>query len=399
MSQALLGGRDVEKAVHKLSLVSSLVGAITLAAHISGVAAPAAFVPNDIQVCPASAQVLDPEFDSRSQLMTFMDARARLRVTSIKSDGMVGPAGCAGRILDQGSWGFPGNVAGYNGPEWGRSQEGLEIYFVKFLSDGVTPSLARAWANGGGWQTELLANGEDRATILVSTNDTDPQARLMYLRRMPSGALRSFWRESTEPTETIYPGAFNRSTGNAPRWIAGQRAISLVMTDSKGVSQAARYWIDTKTMEQLTSDAGNKSEVWIWSAPEFGGDLVLTTVVDGCCLRVYRQLGETWTLVNTIDAPSFSGLTSIFSPEPIVYRGRSYVALQVGNELMDPASQIWVTSIDPAAPLLRQVSEPGVAAIRTEPEWMLTLQGAFVYYSQQDTPRGKSLRRAATGLR
>lgn len=367
--------------------------------QVAGVAATAAFAVDDIEVCPASAQVLDPEFDSKSQLMTFMDAKARLRVTSIQGDGKVGPAGCGGRVIDQGSWGWPGNTGGYNGPEWARSQQGLEIYYVKFLDDGITPALARAWGNGGGWQTEFLADGANRATILTSTDDADPQARLMYLRRMPSGGLLSFWRESTEPsTETYYPGAFNRSTGSAPRWIAGQRAISLVVRDANGVSQAARYFIDTQTLEVLTSDAGNKAEVWIWSAPEFGSDLVLTTIVDGCCLRVYRQQGAAWELINSIDAPSFSSLTSIFSPEPVVYKGRSYVALQVGNELMDPASQIWVTSIDPAAPLLRQISNPGVDAIRTEPEWMLTRLGAFVYYSLQDRPFGKSLRRAAAGL-
>jgi hypothetical protein len=318
-------------------------------------------------------------------------------VTSLRADGSVGPAGCAGTIIDQGTWGWPGNTGGYNGPEWARSQRGLEIFYLKPLADG-TPSLARAWGGGSaGWQTESLLSGDRRATITTTHDDTDPQARLMYLYRTPAGQPLPLWRESTDPaTESMYPGNFSKATGGVPRWIPGQRAISLTQADSAGVRQAIRYSIDNRTVEMLTSDAGNKDEVWMWSAPEFGGDLVFIAVVDGCCLRVYRQVGVTWVLINSIDAPSLANLSLIFSPEPRVYKGRSYVALQVGNQLYDPASQIWVVAIDPAAPLVRQISDPS-SAVRTEPEWLVTPQGAYVYYTQAAT-KGNSLRKAAVGI-
>ena len=106
--------------MQKTWLASSLAALAALAVHGSC----SAFTTQDVEVCPAYANVLDPEFDSKSQLMVFMDSQARVRVTSLRADGTVGPAGCAGTIIDQGTWGWPGNTGGYNGPEWARSQLG-----------------------------------------------------------------------------------------------------------------------------------------------------------------------------------------------------------------------------------------------------------------------------------
>lgn len=98
---------------------------------------------HDVEVCPARSNVQDPEFDSKAKLMTYMDSAARVRVVAVADDGSL--SGCAGALVDQGIWGWQG-AGGYNGPEWGRSQQGLEIYFLKPLADGVTPALARARA-------------------------------------------------------------------------------------------------------------------------------------------------------------------------------------------------------------------------------------------------------------
>jgi hypothetical protein len=388
--------------MRKTGLVFQIVTSWVLLNPQMAAAQPGDFVAQDVEVCSAQFNVLDPEFDSRSQLMTFMNSQAQMRVTSMLPDGSVGPSGCSGALIDQAAWGWPGSN-GYQGPEWARSQNGLEIFYTRFLSDGKTPALARAWANGGGWQWEYLNNGARRATIVTSTDDSDPQARIAYIYRSPTGRQIPMWRESTEPqTEAPYPGYgnFSSASGSVPRWIPNQRAIALSQFDSNGVAQAARYFIDTQTTEMLTGDAGDKAEVWMWSAPEFGGDLVFTTVVDGCCLRVYRQQGAGWTLVNSFTAAAIGNVALMFSPQPQVYKGHSYVAVQLGNQLKDLSSSIWVLAIDPAVPLLRQVSDPTTQGVRTEPEWLLTRQGAFVYYSQYALPSAPraALRRAATGL-
>jgi hypothetical protein len=168
--------------------------------------------------------------------------------------------------------------------------------------------------------------------------------------------------------------------------------------DSNGVLQAARYDIDTEETEILTTDAGDKSEVWMWSAPEFGGDFVFSTVVDGCCLRVYRQLDGVWTVIRTFDPSAFSQRPAIFSPEPLVHNGQSYVVMQLAARRYGPGD-IWIASIDPAQPMLVQISDPAQPnVVRTEPEWMTTPNGVFVYYTAVAAGRRFSLRRLETPL-
>jgi hypothetical protein len=358
--------------------------------------ANAAFVVQDIEVCAAKYNVRDPEFDSQGQSMTFMNGQVQVRVTSMLPDGTVGAQGCVGAHIDQAAWGWPNGPAA-QGPEWARSQMGLEIFYNRFLADGVTPALARAWRTGTGWHTEFLAQGDGRATIITSHENNDPQARLAYLLKSQDGSSTPMWRDAADPTtERAFEAVVSATTGSAPRWIPGERALSLAQFDANGIAQAVRYWVDTQTSEMLTADAGNKGDVWMWSAPEFNGDRVFITVVDGCCLRVYRQQGDAWTLINTINSIEITGLSMIFSPEIQTYKGKSYVAFQVGNSIRDLASAIWVVGIDPSKPFARRVSDSS-AAVRFEPEWLVTKQGVFVYYTQA-VGAARTLRRAATGL-
>ena len=355
-----------------------------------------AFVVDDVQVCPFSANVLDPEFDSASQRMVWVDQQGRLKVASLRADGTSKSPGCAGSVIDTGA---TLSVPGFglkNGPEWARSQLGTEIYYTK-LDASQLPQLARASNSGGAWQVKLLANGADRGLPLATTDVTDPQPRIMYVEMLPDGTFPTLWREAHDSrTETMFPGSVRNLSGSAPRWVQGQRAITTTEPDANGVPQAIKYSIDSGTVEVLTADAGPKDEVWMWPAPEFGNEPIFFTVAGNCCLRVYRQMGGVWTLINSINASEFSIYPHIISPEPFVYKGRSYVSMQLGDQ-KNGNSDIWIAAIDPAAPLLRQISDPSTLHIRNEPEFMSTTSGAFVYYT---TIVGSqvSLRRADTGL-
>lgn len=183
-----------------------------------------------------------------------------------------------------------------------------------------------------------------------------------------------------------------------PRWVRGQRAITTTLPDTNGVPQAIRYDIDTGYIETLTDGDFRKDEVWMWSAPEFDGDMVFITIVESTQFRVYRHTEREWRLIRVLDAASFSERPRIFSPEPYTVGGRSYVALQLSEEKRTP-SDIWITAIDPSTPLLRQISETGgPERVRTEPEWMTTRGGTFVFYTEGDGVDQYTLRRARTGL-
>lgn len=373
--------------------------ALFLAAVAPGAGAQAFFV-EDVEICPAAAQIRDPEFNMRDKTVAFTDASQRLKVAPVLADTTLGAKGCAGRVIDTNiTISLPG-ITFRNGAEWARSQTGPELFYAKLGPLGQ-PQLARAWPNGsGGWSTQLLENGDYRQFPVGSINDTDTQSRIFYWRLNPDNSTTTLWRESNAPaTEREFPGFVGLNTGGAPRWVPGLRAISTTVPDAQGFLQAAIYNIDSGTLQVLTSDPVSKDEVWLWQAPEFGNAWTMVTVVNGCCVRVYRQTGSTWSQVHGFAASDLSATArAIFSPEPVVYRGRSYLAFQLASSLRYGPSSIWIAAIDPAAPLYRQVSDPATPTqVRNEPEWYVDRNGAWVFYTQVNQV-GYALRRTKTGL-
>jgi hypothetical protein len=330
--------------------------------------------------------------------MVFNTTGGELRITTISADGTLGRGGCRGQLIDTGVITKMPDVPFGQGAEWARSQTGTEIVYTKAMPDGSS-AMWRAWNNGGVWQTAMMTAGESRGLPMASIDATDAQYRLKYLRRLASGKHVPMWRESEQPdTETAWRAEGNDASAGVPRWVPGLRALTTASTDASGYAQAALYWLDTREIEVLTSDPTNKDEIWMWRAPEFGNEYVFATIVDVCCIKVYRQIGGVWTPVHTIDARAFAGKPAIFSPEPWVYGGRSYIAMQVGASKTS-RSDIWVASIDPAQPMYRQVSESMVDTVRYEPEWFDTPDGPVVFFSQYTKSGQSSLRRAATGIR
>jgi hypothetical protein len=233
---------------------------------------------------------------------------------------------------------------------------------------------------------------------IVSRDAQDPQSRVMYLRRMSDRSYQAHWRESTKPlTEAALDVSGNPDSGGVPRWVLGRRWFSFAQVDADGVAQAAVRDLDTGIARQLTTGAGRKDEVWLWQAPEFGGDWAMLSVIDGCCLGVYREIACVFTQVLVYDIRAMTDRSKIYSPEPVVHQGRSYIAFQASNVKLDPKSQMWIVSADPAAPLARRVTDPAVRAVRIEPEWLATPSGLFLYYTRY-SGKLSALQRAATGL-
>lgn len=385
--------------IHTLAsrALTVIAGCLPMLAWSQGRVDPALFTIKDVLICSPSADVVDPEFQPGGSLMTFTNSRGELRVTTMPPTGKLGSAGCAGVVIDSNVITKMPDVPFGQGPEWGRSQAGTEIVYTKANPDGSS-SMWRAWQNGGTWTTAMMTNGNARGVPMASTDATDPQYRVKYLRRLKSGQHVPMWRENELPeTETAWPAEGNEASAGVPRWVPGRRALTTASQDAAGFAQAALYWLDTKQVEVLTSEPSNKDEIWMWKAPEFGNEYVFSTIVNSCCIKIYRQIGGVWTVVNSLDAPAFAGQPAIFSPEPFVYKGKSYIAMQIGTA-KSSMSSIWIASIDPAKPLIRQISDPATQAIRYEPEWFVTSSGPVVFFSQYAGDKS-SFRRAATGLR
>ena len=367
-----------------------------LAGHAA--AAAQAFVPQDIEICAAEFDVVDPEFDVDGSQLAYMTTAGEVRVARMRTDGFVDAPGCAGELVGRDAiWTLPDKTY-RQGPEWALSQSGPELFYTKSLPDDRF-ALVSARRDDHGWQPNVLTRGENRGMQITSKDAADPQSRVMYLRRNAAGKYVPSWRESTLPkTEASLPVSGNASSGGVPRWVPGERQMSTAALDDAGVYQAAVVSIDDRSVRLLTTGPDNKDEVWLWRAPEFGGDWAMITVVDSCCLRIYREVDRIFREVNSYDVRALSGLSKIYSPEPFVVGGRSYISFQASNIKLDKKAQIWFVAADPAAPLARQVSDASVRAVRIEPEWLVTASGVFIYYTQYDSLKRSALRRAATGI-
>ena len=356
------------------------------------------FEPQDVEICPFEADVIDPEFSADGAWLAFVTALGQVRVAAMRDDGTVDAPDCAGDIVDSGSvWTLP-DITVRQGPEWGLSVRGNELFHTKLLPDG-RHALARVWRDADGWRQQVLRRGEDRGMQVVSKDADDPQSRLMYLRITSNGKYRPSWRESTQPfSEARLKVSINADSGGVPRWVPGRRQVSTALPDAAGQYQAALVNIDDGSTRLLTTGPTRQDEIWLWQAPEFGGDWAMITVEDACCLVIYRETNDVFTEVNRYDVQALTGRQKLYSPEPTVIGDRSYIAFQASNFKLDTQSQIWIVAADPAAPLARQVSAPDVPAWRIEPEWLVTPSGVYVYYTEFTRDQRSSLRRTNTGL-
>ena len=180
---------------------SALLCAMTLA--YATVYAGSGFELEGIEVCPALAGVTDPQFDSVGRRMVYLDRQHRLKVADIRADGTVASFGCRGAVIDTTTTvsipGFPL----VNGPEWARSQRGVEIFCAKFDQNGQ-PEIARTYENGG-WWTETLAESTLRGLPIPTMNPDDAQARILYAHSLDNGGYELMWRESADPaTEAAF---------------------------------------------------------------------------------------------------------------------------------------------------------------------------------------------------
>jgi hypothetical protein len=358
-------------------------GCQPLAAHAQG----------DVEICSPSFDVQDPEFSPDFTQLSYINAAGEVRVIDLDTEGMPSGGDCSGQLVDTGAvWKVP-DLTFRQGPEWGRSRRGLELFYTRRLPDG-RPSLARAWRDASGWHTETLPNGEDRGMPMASVDADDAQPRIMYLRRMRGGGYLPVWREvDAVQEEKRLPVTGDTETGSVPRWVPGQRKVTTAKPDASGVMQGAVVDIDSGRIVFATEGPGRKGEAWVWRAPEFGHARVMTVVVDGSMLQVWRDIGHAWQLVHSVAASSFTALPLVYSPEPFVHEGRSYVALQVGIRKIGP-SEFWVVAIDPASPLAVRVSgDSSLQSTSAEPEWLAAGTGAFVCYSQYNVRFKAGLRR------
>lgn len=373
--------------IHALRMSRRRFDAAAAAAVLTGLTTPplraAAFVPNETLVSTA-IDLIDLEYSSTRAQYARVDNSGQLWVGDIDraTGDYIDPTGRQ-YLVDINTMNTSDLIWVYTGAEWMQLADGSEaVVYTKFVPNkrhtAVNARIGFAQPNPNGtWTAGVLPPTHlPRYDIFGIEESGGGRPAIYYLDEQKN----KIWRNLDDPTERIVPQT-TANGAHAMRFVRGARAI-VYRAKVAGVWQAFRYDLDSFAVEQLTFETDEKSLVWMWAAPEFGGDFVLMVLAKTREIRFYRKLPDTqgvlkWTMFHKVAGVRGSNIQSL---EPFTYAGKSYFFMDMEIPPNDFPSEIWFGNIDVANPIWRRVSDDATLHVRTDPEYFITDNGPIIYY-------------------
>jgi predicted dienelactone hydrolase len=338
------------------------------------------------------AGYIDPEILASYRVMVYQDSLERIWLEELDFSTGMHESSTRDRILMD-SDAAP-LIETWNGPEFGVDANGWRLYYTK----GARGNL-QIWEatleNGRPVTRTVLADGDRRQSILVSKNRNADSIRLAYLKGDKTGG-DWYWMDVADPSRESRIVTLKGK--DSPRWI--DDTFTLVFAESRGRDAGQLKLYDTVTgrVSTITDDAGVKSFAYGWYAPDFGGDMLVLAMVDDRRIGVWRDPGDggMWPRIATIDPPSTSKYPYMGSPEPFLLNGKSYMSLVIKQQSagkMFSDSEVWVFGLEPEGEVTtRRVDNDGRSQwMRSDPETVVTDDGAFVYYNGYTRSEGYKL--------
>jgi len=350
------------------------------------------FVKNESLVT-SQWDLIDAEYSQTRNQIVWSDSVGNLWTAGIDPvSGMFLPANGKGILVDTNASTTADLQTVGNGPEWATSSKGDQIVYTRF-SVGAAHTMSNArlglaeTTDGVGWTSRFIAANLARNAPYASKDKGDTRPRISYVD--PNG--NHYWREiydgSTEKQVKAYPASYR-----SLRFVKGARA-AVYTAPVAGVKQVFRYWLDTGVSEQITFDAGNKdvhSVPWMWQAPEYSNDYVMLTLVDDTEMRIYRHTDSSTAAWQVIHSAKTSKNAVLNSPEPFTYKNKSYVFFAAATGNPNYPTSIWLSNINAASPLLRQLTDDSLPRMRSDPEVYLANDGAYLYFNRFNPALGKA---------
>ncbi|MEO5882578.1 MAG: hypothetical protein ABIQ06_09195, partial [Caldimonas sp.] len=308
------------------------------AALLAAISTPALaqWQPNETLASPQS-DLIDYEFSQSRGMFAWNDCCGSLWLGKVnRATGRFDPPNGKFMLVDPDSMTYQDAQKTKNGPEWVSTLIGDVIVYTRYSgyhTDGnsrigyafpmqVTNSCNYISADAY-WCASDLGPAVARKAPYGSHTPGDPAPRISYVDNREVHYWRELWNPASEQKIPDFPDSNYpiRQTECAASGVPGARSAVYPVTVG-GIDQVFMRDFDSGVVTQLTADAGQKYEVWMWCAPEFGNELVFFTLVDQVELRVYRNLpvgpggAFQWSPVFSQFAPTGN---QIFSPEPFVY--------------------------------------------------------------------------------
>ena len=358
-----------------------LVAAVA-AACAAGVAGAQTWAPNETQVS-SQKDMIDIEFSQSRGQFTWNDEVGNLWIGNIDlATGNFTPVNGKAILVDPDSMRFQDAQKTKNGPEWVMTSQGDHIVYTKYAGRHTDGNSRLGYAypdTTGTWVGGYLDANLSRKAPYGSLVEGDTSPRITYVDNRENHYWRDIWNPASETPIADFPAS------NYPIYhVHGKHAVLYPLTVD-GVDQVFYRDLDSGAVEQLTFDAGNKYQMFMWQAPEFGNEYVFFTLIDETAIRMYRQLPDptTGTLVWTpiIEHRPPNGY-KLYSPEPFTYNGKSYAFMSASPREYKFRTEIWIANIDASAPDFRRITDNALVRTRTDPEVFITDQGPMIYYNR-----------------
>ena len=342
---------------------------------------PVLLTSTDLEIGDPTLSYVDPEFLPEERLVVWQDAAGKVWLCHvdpgtghlIPPDGRGEFAGLAAPLLTKQN---PFSDVTYNGPEFGRSQQGIVVYYCGGKSLDVTRySLATRKLD-----RPLTGDRQNTRALISSKDASDPGVRVMLARFANESAgagiqVINEWFDDAEPS-LVHEIPRIKSGTSGPQWIPGERAIITQYPDDDGVQQVNRYDIDAGKFTQWTKTPGEKVDSFAFHAPEFPGELLFLTLTERKWLEVYRRQDADWVRILQIPSPgnSLQSSSGLKSAEPVFYQGRTYFTYLADGEKI---TRIAFASLD--GRINTWISKAG-SLDQFDPEGVAFEETLFVYY-------------------
>jgi len=222
-----------------------------------------------------------------------------------------------------------------------------------------------------------------RFATICSKNNSDTSPNLVYATGNNILNFTLNWSVANDPLSDI-PVPYGANSSSGARFIDSEQAL-LTNDTANGYTQIFRYDLGTSNLTQLTFDAGDKIDVFIWNAPDYGNLQLLYCTVDDTILPLYEKAGDIFNFVYDIQIPDTS-YHYYFSAEPFVFQNNSYLFLCAASEKFIPGlknnskpADVWIVALNATQPYFRKVSDSRIA-LRLDPEVFDTPSEAYIYY-------------------
>ncbi len=370
--------------------------------------------------CPAC------NFNQGNARLNWTDRRGNLWIAHLDpQDGNLTSPDAQDELADTNA--FFWNAYG-NGPEWAFSTQNghvvSQLVYTRHAQGkpATTGNAGAAFATmvNGVWTPRFLPGAIGQGNPADGTNNSNlPEGSQCNSDPVATVIFKNFATPKTLFTETVSAAAGTSpvatpfgamANGIGQRFVPCTHQLLFQGNAPPGpqghvFQQVFWYDMDSRVVQQLTTDATTKYGGFMFVAPDIDHLYVLVTVANHLTINVYEQSG---TLPN--GAPSFALVKQISSPDPdtpyintsepfinCTPQCTTYAYMTVAktpnaqNGVTTPIG-LAVAALSPANPTLKLLARAGYSppVQRLDPEYFITANGPYLYYNRIQVESGST---------